>query len=111
MASLRTLDVHAAPIFRAFVRWLQSHGVTVTITSTRRDAAQQARLYAAYKAGRSKYPAAPPGKSTHALGMAVDMVLDPPVYQQAGEAWERAGFTWGGRFDDKIHFDLRPHHG
>ena len=107
MASLRTLDARAVPIARAFVALLERAGVRVTVTSARRDSATQARLYAAYKAGRSKYPAAPPGHSTHALGIAFDLSLNPPVYDQAGALWERLGFTWGGRFDDRIHFDFR----
>lgn len=109
MASLRTLDANVAPIAQAFVRWLQAHKVRVTITSTRRSMAEQQRLYDAYIHGRSKYPAAKPGTSMHGIGWAFDLHLDPPVYKAAGEAWERAGFTWGGRFDDEIHFDVRPY--
>jgi len=107
MASLRSLDPRAYPIAQAFVALLERAGVSVTVTSTRRDLDQQARLYAAYKAGRSKYPAAPPGQSTHGLGIAFDLHLDPPVYAAAGALWERIGGTWGGRFDDEIHFDFR----
>lgn len=80
----------------------------VTVTSTRRSYAEQAELYRRYKAGLSKYPAAPPGQSQHALGTAWDMVLDPPVYDIAGKLWESIGFTWGGRFNDRVHFDVRP---
>ncbi|HKW42522.1 MAG TPA: D-alanyl-D-alanine carboxypeptidase family protein [Gemmatimonadales bacterium] len=107
MASLRTLDARARPIAQAFVRALQRYGVNVTVTSARRDLEKQRRLYADYLAGRSKYPAAPPGKSTHGAGIAFDLHLDPPIYELAGRAWEAAGFTWGGRFNDEIHFDLR----
>ena len=108
MASLRTLDTRVRPIAQAFVRFLQSHGVRVTVTSARRSLNEQARLYARAQAGQSKYPAAKPGQSTHGLGFAFDLSLDPPVYTEAGHAWESAGFTWGGRFNDKIHFDVRP---
>lgn len=107
MASTRTL----VPWFRAvadeFIRWLRFNGVQVTVTSAARDADHQALLYANYLAGRSRYPAAPPGRSTHGQGIAIDLHLEPPVYAAAGAAWERAGFTWGGRFSDKIHFDGR----
>jgi LAS superfamily LD-carboxypeptidase LdcB len=109
VASLRDLDQRAQSTARAFVRALQAAGVSVTVTSTRRDASVQAGLYADYMAGRSRYPAAPPGRSTHGLGLAFDLKLNPPVYAAAGAAWERAGFTWGGRFKDQIHFDFRPH--
>lgn len=107
MASLRTLDSQAYPIAQAFVRFLQQHGVNVIVTSARRDMDKQAKLYADYKAGRSKFPAAPPGKSTHGAGMAFDLHLNPPLYREAGMIWEAAGFTWGGRFEDPIHFDFR----
>lgn len=105
--SLRTLDERVAPIFQAFIRALEQAGISVTVTSARRNQDEQAKLYAAYKAGKSKYPAAAPGHSTHALGIAVDLHLDPPVYEAVGELWEQLGGTWGGRFDDPIHFDVR----
>lgn len=108
MASLRSLDSRVQSFAQWFVRHLQRQGVTVTVASTRRDPADQARLYAAYKAGRSKYPAAAPGHSTHERGLAMDLHLDPPVYAEAGRIWESYGLTWGGRFSDEIHFDFRP---
>jgi hypothetical protein len=108
VATLRTLDTRLRPIAEAFVQLLADAGVRVTVTSARRDPAQQAKLYAAYKAGKSRFPAAPPGKSTHALGAAFDLHLDPPIYEEAGKLWESLGLTWGGRFKDEIHFDFRP---
>ncbi len=108
MASLRSLDSRLYPLAAWFVRVIQQAGVRVTVTSTRRSLDEQRRLYANYLAGRSKYPAAPPGKSTHGLGLAFDLHLEPPVYAQAGALWERLGLTWGGRFNDPIHFDARP---
>ena len=107
MATLRTLHPAVSGAAQAFVRYLEAHGVRVTVTSGRRDADQQARLYADYKAGRSKFPAAPPGHSMHALGVAFDLHLDPPVYEAAGRIWESIGGTWGGHFSDPIHFDAR----
>lgn len=116
MASLRTLRPDAYHTAAAFVRWLQAQGVRVTVSSTRRDQAEQKRLWDCYRTtgcsncrrGPGCYPAAPPGQSMHALGIAFDLHLDPPVYDGAGRAWERAGYTWGGRFADRIHFDMRP---
>lgn len=82
------------------------HGFTVT--STRRSQADQARLYRAYRAGRSRYPAAPPGTSAHELGLAFDAVVTPSQYQPAyGALWERIGGEWGGRYSDPVHFQLR----
>jgi len=117
VASLRTLEQDVQPYANEFVRLLATF-CKVVVTSARRDRAQQEKLYADYLAGRSKFPAAPPGQSTHGAGYAFDLQLDgvtpgkrPPYpwqYQLAGEIWEALGFTWGGRFDDPIHFDFRP---
>jgi len=42
------------------------------------------------------------------LGLAFDMVVTPmTALKPLGELWERLGFTWGGRFNDPIHFDFR----
>ena len=118
MASVRSLDPRVQPFVNAFLAFLASAGVKATITSTRRDPDQQAKLYSCFRRvgcsdcskrpGRPGcYPAAAPGSSTHALGVAFDLHLDPPVYDAARAVWERAGFTWGGRFSDPIHFDFR----
>jgi len=101
------MDPRAQPLADWFINFLRANGVTVTVTSTRRGVDEQRKLYARYLAGLSKYPAAPPGHSQHDKGLAFDLHLSPPVYRQAGEVWESLGFTWGGRFDDEIHFDFR----
>jgi len=115
MASTRSLDYRVQPTADAFLRWLHDHGVRVTVTSTRRDRAEQQRLYDCYRKtgcsncrrGPGCFPAAAPGRSMHDQGFAFDVHMDPPVYAQAGAVWERMGFTWGGRFSDPIHFDFR----
>lgn len=114
--SLRSLDPRVENHARTFIRLLERAGVDVRVTSTRRDLATQKRLYDDFRAGRSRYPAAPPGRSIHGLGFAFDMILDgqspgrrsTPLYTAVGRLWERLGFTWGGRFGDPIHFDYRP---
>lgn len=118
MASLRTLEPAYQGLAQEFVRVLATIVGAVVVTSARRDRAQQQKLYDDYLSGRSKFPAAPPGQSTHGAGLAFDLQLGgitpgkkPPYpwqYQVAGEVWEALGFTWGGRFDDPIHFDFRP---
>lgn len=110
MASTRTLDPRVKPLADAFIKALRAEGITVEVKSTRRSLDTQAKLYADYKAGRSRFPAAAPGHSTHGAGLAFDLKLTPPVYKEAGEAWESLGLTWGGRFEDPIHFDVRPRH-
>lgn len=84
------------------------NNVGLTVTSTVRSRRTQARLYAEYRAGRSQYPAAPPGTSAHELGLAFDAVAQPREYQEAfGRLWESWGGRWGGRFNDPIHFELK----
>lgn len=94
-------------------RYLQAvaraNGHGLVITSERRSRKTQRDLYRDYLAGRSRYPAAPPGTSAHELGLAFDAVVEPRSWQTAyGELWERMGGRWGGRFNDPIHFELRP---
>jgi hypothetical protein len=48
-------------------------GKPVVVTSAVRSKEEQQRLYDDYKAGKSKFPAAPPGQSKHAIGTAVDI--------------------------------------
>lgn len=111
--SLRELDgPEKRRLAELLIRTLTAAGITVRITSVRRSMDEQRRLYQNFLAGLSKYPAAPPGHSQHAVGNAFDIHLEPNtdrVYRAAGIVWEYLGFTWGGRFGDRIHFDFRPH--
>lgn len=63
----------ATALDKAASEYMAITGKTVTVTSAVRSAEEQQRLYDDYKAGRSKFPAAPPGRSKHALGTAVDI--------------------------------------
>lgn len=95
----------------AAVRWLQEAvqraGGRLTVTSSVRSYADQARLYAARAS--NPYPVARPGTSKHERGLAVDMTVSPTSWQTAvGEAWESMGGRWGGRFSrpDPVHFEV-----
>lgn len=51
---------------------------------------------------------APPGRSKHEQGRAVDIVFRPADFAPvAGEVWEALGGKWGGRFRkyDPVHFE------
>ena len=48
-------------------------GRPITVTSALRTPEEQQKLYNDYISGKSKYPAAPPGKSRHASGNAIDI--------------------------------------
>lgn len=98
------LDGKLLPYFRALVYYAQRLDANARVSSGRRSRAEQARLYRRYLAGQSRFPAAPPGRSKHELGRAIDIVARPEVLRRLGAIWERAGFTWGGS-RDPIHFE------
>lgn len=105
------LDRRFQPYARALLSWLQSQDPSFHITSTKRSAAQQAKLYAAYLRGENAFTVAPPGCSKHQLGLAMDVVSqrrDPfqdPYLKALGEHWRSLGGEWGGEADP-IHFGL-----
>lgn len=78
--------------------------VNPRVTSAFRSFATQQQLYEAYLAGRSKYPAAPPGRSAHEYGLAFDMVVTGASNQvDCGIVWNAWGGDYGGE-EDPIHF-------
>lgn len=101
--SLDQLQPWLVPWAKWLYRYAAAYGCQ--ITSVRRSYSEQRRLYADYLAGRSKYPAAPPGRSMHEAGRAWDMVGRPEILAWLGAGWESVGGTWGGRFGDQIHFE------
>ncbi len=97
------------PAFARGVEWLlqvaRQYGVQTTVTSTRRSVALQAKLYRDYLAGRSRLPAAPPGRSKHQTGYAVDIVAQPQTAQTwLGAVWKYAGGKWYA--SDPVHFEV-----
>lgn len=104
MSLLDTLDPSFKPAAQSLYDLAQSAGVRPRVTSARRSYAKQAALYQAYIAGRSRYPAAPPGTSAHEYGLAFDMVVDNAVDQaDLGTVWTQAGWVYGGE-EDPIHY-------
>lgn len=93
------------PHFQELVRVAQAIEPTARVTSSFRSRSEQARLYRRYLAGKSRYPVAPPGRSKHEQGRAIDLLASDGLLARLGEAWERAGGRWGGRFRDNIHFE------
>lgn len=80
------------------------YGVPVTVTSTLRSRQEQATLYSRYLAGRSNFPAAPPGTSKHEAGLAWDSWV-PPEYR---DWWIQVRRYAGFRVpeDDWIHAEV-----
>jgi hypothetical protein len=89
---------------------LSARGIEIKITSGKRSTERQAALYA--NRASNPYPVARPGKSKHELGLAVDLVptgaRSSSISAIIGEAGEREGLRWGGRFSkpDAVHFEL-----
>jgi len=103
---LRGLREDLQPYAAALIQAIRQVQPNVYITSGKRNSRDQARLYARFQAGLSRYPAAPPGHSTHEQGIAFDLGnLDPRLLRAAGLLWESWGGRWGGRFKDIIHFE------
>jgi len=86
---------------------LASVGYATRITSTYRSFSEQRALYAAWKAGRSRYPAAAPGTSKHELGLAFDLAGSNEALAVAGYVAPHLGLRWGGTFStpDVVHFE------
>lgn len=101
------------PSLSSWFKWLyqvgEAYGYAPRLTSGYRSIREQASLYDRYRRGESPYPAAAPGCSTHNYGLAVDLVpREDRALDHLGAIWESVGGRWGGRFGDRIHFDVGP---
>lgn len=91
--------------FKLLLKSAAAIGATVRVTSTVRSRAAQAALYANFLAGKSQYPALPPGQSMHEFGRAFDIVTTPyNALYTLGALWKQAGGGWDP--SDPIHFQL-----
>lgn len=96
------------PFLRPYAEWLVSVAPyagarSVRVTSVKRSRAQQRALYSNWLAGRSRFPAAPPGRSKHEYGLAWDMVTEPfSALTTLGAWWRSVGGEWSPT--DPIHF-------
>lgn len=106
MSRLRQLQPWLVP----YASWLVGAAAhagarSVRITSVRRSAAEQRRLYERWLQGKSQFPAAPPGQSKHQYGLAWDMITDPPsALHTLGAWWRSVGGRWSE--SDPIHFEV-----
>lgn len=91
------------PYFELLVHLAHSVDATTRVTSAYRSSAEQSRLYRRWLAGVSQFPAAPPGRSYHEYGRAIDMVARPETLAWLGQVWASWGGQWGGKADP-IHF-------
>jgi hypothetical protein len=69
----KSLDGVNPSLVQALVKAVTAYGKPITVTSAVRTPEEQQKLYDDFVSGKSKLPAAPPGKSRHAAGNAVDI--------------------------------------
>lgn len=98
--SMRELAPWFRPYALSLVEVARQYGLKPRVTSTFRSISEQRRLYEEYQSGRSKYPAAPPGRSQHNYGLAFDMIAEDLNW--LGAVWKHWGGYWSST--DPIHF-------
>lgn len=108
---LRGLKPKFRPWAEALLRAAKDQDHRFVITSAKRSSTEQARLYKAFLAGRSKLTALPPGRSLHEKGLAIDLArpgVDPmadELLPVLGALWRSWGGKWGGA-SDPVHFQV-----
>jgi peptidoglycan LD-endopeptidase CwlK len=118
--SLDDLRPEVRPLVDAAIAAWANAGLDVLITCTLRSNAEQAALWAKGRtAPGSRVTDAPPGRSAHNFGLAIDIVplVDgkpdwngaDPVWDQVGALGQAAGLTWlgapGSPFPEKPHLE------
>jgi hypothetical protein len=102
--SIAALIPEFQPYARDLVTAAGSAGLQPRVTSTLRTRAEQTRLYRRYLEGLSQFPAAPPGRSAHEYGYALDIVCSPlEANYDLGAFWQEAGGVWSPK--DIVHFE------
>jgi len=105
---VRINGVMVAPVMVPFINALrevaQKIGATFRLTSGYRTPAEQEELRRRYEAGDKSIIYPPAQHSYHLQGLAVD--IESNRLDALGDAAERLGMRWGGRYGDPVHFDL-----
>lgn len=102
--ALASLTPDTREMAERLLDWARAHGYDPVITSAGRNCAEQDAMKAK---GASKVGGC---RSWHVHGRAFDLYIGTwkgAPYLPLGEAWERMGGTWGGRwtsFPDAFHF-------
>lgn len=103
-ANIDALIPEFQPYAAELVRLAGQAGFQPRVTSTRRSSSEQKRLYDRYLAGQSTLPAAPPGRSAHEYGYAIDIALaDPQDSFDLGDLWTSNGGIWSPK--DWVHYE------
>lgn len=96
------------PVVRVHAQWCldvaNHYGVPVTVTSGVRSRQKQQYLYDQWKAGKSKWPANPPGQSAHEYKLAWDSTVPEPYWAWWNMVRRAAGFRVPDH--DRIHAEV-----
>lgn len=103
MISTANLHPQVLRVVRALPKISKAYGVPTKITSAYRSPQKQLQLYKRYLAGQMPYVVAPPGKSLHEKGLAIDIVTPDPA--KLASILAQVGFKWAGKADP-VHFEL-----
>ena len=104
---LRGLEPEVRQRAQLTLDWAARFGIRPIVTSGYRSWHKQNELYQRFLAGKSRFPANPPGQSAHNFRLAWDSVLPAEISELAGaqEWWnsvrEAAGFRVPS--NDEIH--------
>lgn len=118
MADLSLLEAETRAKAEALLAQAQAAGLSLTVVSTRRSCADQARLYAQGRTTPGTIVTNAKGcRSWHVLGRAFDVAFTgmsptPSDWDTVGAIGEGLGLTWGKRFsgtlNDLPHFEWHP---
>ncbi|MBI4135075.1 MAG: M15 family metallopeptidase [Candidatus Sungbacteria bacterium] len=107
----------ARPLMSALVAKSREYGTPVYVTSVFRSAEAQKNLYARGRSSAgAKVTNAAALESYHNYGLAFDVAFegglpypeDDEYWDRIGEYGESLGLVWGGRFNDRPHFEYHP---
>lgn len=102
--SVWSLNREVRPYFKWLMDVARALNLNPRITSARRSTADQARLYSIYRAGKSRFPAARPGRSLHEHGLALDLVSKDN--ELLARYWKHyVNGAWSPT--DSVHFSAR----
>lgn len=119
--ALSDLRPEVRPLADAFLAACAAAGIDLLVTCTLRSNDEQAALYAQGRTTPGHIVTdAPPGRSAHNYGLALDVVPmvngkpdwngSDPVWAQVGALGQAAGLTWLGApdspFPEKPHMEL-----
>ncbi len=103
MSLLSRLDPEFRDRLEATLYDALSEGISYRLTSGYRSVAKQRKLYTRFLRGEMPYTVAPPGRSMHNYGLAMDLISDD--LSRFVAIAKANGLRWAGA-RDPVHFEL-----